>query len=290
MAASVSKGAHLEFQLTEPMPAIEADVTELRQVLMALLANASEALEEGGGKITIRTGTVERGPQGNATSSTDMGGETTEYVYVEVADTGAGMDKAIRDRMFDPFFSTKFTGRGLGLAATLGIVQGHKGEIEVDSEPGLGTEIRLLFPVITKPDKPTSEAPTGDRDRLIGKTVLIVDDEPSVLEIGKLMLERAGMLVLTANDGREAVKVFEEWPQDIDCVLLDLMMPLIGGEETLKRLRRIRESVPIVLVSGYSKDELEADYSGCGFNGFLQKPFNQETLLAILGDALARQP
>ncbi len=286
IAASVSKSARLEYDLTEPMPAIEADVTQIRQVLMALIVNASESLADSDGTIRVSSGVSRLDPGCIPAPADEVDVDESEYAYLEVADSGAGMDHDTRERMFDPFFTTKFAGRGLGLSAVLGIVRGHNGFIKVDSTFGYGTTIRAYFPLTEEPARQFRKTPPVKREQLLGKTVLIVDDEPAVLEVGRIMVEKAGGVVLTAKDGGEAEAVFREREEEIDCVLLDLTMPGIGGEETLERLRRIREDVRVILSSGYSKHEVETQFGGEGFAGFLQKPYKRNRLLRTLGDAI----
>ena len=268
------------------LPAIEVDRDQLRQVIMSLLSNAAEAIGDRPGHIAISTGLQECDPANVTQAWPHDPPPAGTYVYFEVTDTGCGMDQATLRRIFDPFFTTKFVGRGLGLAAVLGIVRGHRGVIQVHSTPGQGTTFRVLFPRSERvpafqPAEPALQAatrPTG--------TVLIVDDEPEVLEAASLSLDRFGFKVLTARDGREAVELFRARRGEIDIVLLDLTMPHVSGAEVYRELRRTSADVRVILSSGYSEQEAFASIGGGRPVGFIQKPYRASALAQKLRDAL----
>jgi CheY-like chemotaxis protein len=280
LESTVARKARLAYELHPDLPGVEADATQLRQVLLNLVANAAEATRGGGGagsRIAIRSGALEI--EAEALRQLLLGDSRPggTYVYLEVEDTGDGMDSLTLARVFDPFFTTKFTGRGLGLAAVLGIVRGHGGAIEVDSVPDRGTRVRVLLPVAGAPLRPAVE-PGPDRWRGSG-TVLVADDDEGVRELTAETLTRAGLQVLCAADGREAVETFREHADEIGVVVLDRTMPGASGEEAFEEIRRIRADARIILVSGYSRDSTARRYSGTPFASFLQKPFLPETLV-----------
>jgi PAS domain S-box-containing protein len=285
--SSVSTDALIEYHLDVDMPAVSADVTQIRQLVLNLVSNACEALEKKGGLVVLSTGTLECTEE--YLSSTEIGGSCSAgtYAFLEVSDTGTGMDEATVGKMFDPFFTTKFTGRGLGLAAVSGIVRGHHGAITVDSEPGKGTKVRVMLPVSTgrrsTPSAGVRKVEPGAGD---GRIVLLVDDDASVLDVGTRMLETAGFRVITASDGHDALHAFEEHSTEIDCVVLDLTMPGMGGEDTFEELRRRQCTVPVILGSGYFHADLNAQFEDKGFAAVLQKPYRRDHLIATVATAL----
>ncbi|MCF6286140.1 MAG: response regulator, partial [Candidatus Hydrogenedentes bacterium] len=244
--------------------------------------NASEAIGEKSGIISIATGAMVCDSAYLSETYLDDGLAEGVYVYMEVADTGRGMDKETQARIFDPFFTTKFTGRGLGMAAVLGIVRGHKGAIEVYSELGKGTTIKVLFPAVERAaDLSNEELPEADGWTGSG-TILIVDDEETIRTLSRRGLERMGFDVLAASDGREGLDVFSNHCDEIVVVLLDLTMPHMGGEETFRELRRIKKDVCVVLSSGYNEEEIAQSFAGKGLAGFIQKPYHMGQLKATL--------
>jgi signal transduction histidine kinase len=285
---SVSKKATLRFELSDDLPAVQGDSSQIAQVAMNLVANASEALGEESGTIDVRTGVIRNdfGDRPGAYVHEEL--SDGPYVYLEVSDSGCGMDDATRRQIFDPFFTTKFTGRGLGLAVVLGIVRGHRGAICVDSEPERGTAFQILFSPTDQATEPIVSTRKPDGQWRSQGTVLVVDDDPDVRELIGEMLRRIGFAVLTAQEGSEGLEMFRKHHHDIDVVLLDLTMPGISGEEALRRIHGIQPDQPVVLMSGYS-EELATSRFEAPIGGFLQKPFTHDSLAEALRSTL-REP
>ena len=210
-----------------------------------------------------------------------------KYVYLEVRDTGCGMDADTKAKIFDPFFSTKFTGRGLGLAAVGGIVRVHKGAVKVASQPGSGSCFTIYFPVAEESPQPPVAPPAASSEQVCA-TVLVVDDEETVREIARKALERRGYRVLSAASGLEAVDVYRRHRGDLAMVLLDLSMPGMSGQETLPELHKIRADVPIVVSSGYSEEEAMRLFHGQRVSGFLQKPYTATRLAELVAGTLKK--
>jgi CheY-like chemotaxis protein len=285
LRASVSERCALEFDLA-PRAAVEGDGTQLRQVVINLVTNASEALADGVGKLFVRTGLVEQDARALAGAAGAKDPRPGRYAFVEVADDGQGMDAATKARIFEPFFTTKFSGRGLGLAGVLGIVRAHRGVVRVESEVGRGTSVRVLLPepysAVADPAPPAHE-PQARRG-----TILVVDDQSYVIEIAQAFLERAGHRVLTASGGRAAIECFRERGHQIDAVLLDLAMPDANGEQVLLELQRLRPDVRVIIATGYTDEARSERLASQGVAGFVHKPYEPEAILEQVDRALAR--
>ncbi len=278
LRASISKKATLRFEFADDLPAIDGDPTQVRQVVMNLITNASEALGEDSGVITLETDELFADREVLASTYMDDDLEPRRYVVLEVSDTGGGMDEETRSKIFDPFFTTKFTGRGLGLAAVLGIVRGHRGAIRVVSESGGGTSFKILFPP-SEQAAATPEAGAAEEPAFRGSgRVLVVDDEELVRRVAKRSLEGVGFSVLLAADGAEVVEAVRRDGR-IDAVLLDMTMPRMGGEEAYREIRRLDPEVKIILSSGFSERDAIRRFDSDGLAGFLQKPFKPRELV-----------
>ena len=276
MEVSISKKAVFRFNLTSPLPSVEADATQLRQVIMNLVINASEAIGDKSGVIAINTGCMEcdRNYLKSVWLNDNLGSGL--YVSLEVSDTGCGMDSDTLAKLFDPFFTTKFTGRGLGMAAVHGIVRGHKGAIRVYSEPGKGSSFKILLPAVDRPPE-IFNGHNHEDDWKGSGTVLLVDDEETVRAIGSEMLRELGFTVITAEDGRDAVEVFKT-RKDIDFVILDLTMPHMDGEQCFSELRQLKPELKIIMSSGFNQQEVTQRFVGKGLAGFIQKPYRLSAL------------
>jgi len=276
--ASIPKNVQLRLELRDDLPLVEADSSQLQQLIMNLVINGAEAIrpgEEGTVLVTTNFQNVDE----HYLLSTFEGAELQvgTYVCLDVHDSGTGIREADLPRIFDPFFTTKFTGRGLGLAAVEGIVRGHKGAINVYSTPGKGTTFKVLFPAIEQQSLPSAASaihPSGSNE-----LILVIDDEEIVRHTAKAMLEQYGYMVVLAENGKEGVDLFQVLADKVAAVLLDLTMPVMDGEETLRRLKLINPGVKAVLSSGYNEVEAIRRFAGKGLAGFLQKPYSTAALV-----------
>jgi CheY-like chemotaxis protein len=290
---SIPEDVNLRYEFAEELPLVEADPTQLRQVVMNLITNAVEAIGEDAGTVTLRTGAMDADQEALRHSYVNAQLEPGRYVSVEVTDTGCGMDEETQARLFDPFFTTKRAGRGLGMAAVLGIVHGHGGCVQVESAPGQGSRFRVLLPCEGRERRPASvpEAEPPSLEATPAGTVLVVDDDEAVRRLTAAMLEKNGFSVLTAADGEEAVAVFRERADEIAVVILDLAMPGLDGEEAAREVRAVRPQAPLVFTSGYSQYRADQPPETQSRTAFMQKPFTLEDLLeAIRRAAGARSP
>jgi len=284
LEATLPKKVVLRLDLDPGLPAVEADVAQIQQIVLNLVVNGAEAIGDEPGSVLVTTGVQDV----DAASAIDLVGSAPlapgRYVFVQVRDTGCGMDDATKARIFDPFFTTKFTGRGLGLAATLGIVRGHHGAVALSTAPGKGTTFRVLLPASSLPVWRPGRPPA--RDLAGSGTILVVDDEKGVRSTLRMLLSSMGFEVLEAGDGREAIDVFKAHADRIALVVLDLTMPVLGGREVFEQLRLLRPGVRVILSSGYDEEETTRRFSGKGLAGFLQKPYTAADLAEKVSAAL----
>jgi PAS domain S-box-containing protein len=287
---SIPRTVQLQMEVQQDLPLIEGDAGQLQQLIMNLVINGAEAIGEGmGGTVLVTNGVQEideayilttLGPKEDLRPGT--------YVTLEVHDTGCGMDEATLTRIFDPFFTTKFTGRGLGLAAARGIVRSHKGTLKVYSLPGRGSTFKLLFPALHEGRvKGGRQQPAAEILRGTG-TILVIDDEPIVRATAKAMLERYGYTVLVAENGKEGVDLFRVIGDKIALVLLDMTMPVMSGDETLRHLQVVKPDVCVILSSGFNEMEAIRRFTGKGLTGFIQKPYSAIRLIKAVQMALDR--
>ncbi len=283
LQASVPKNVRLNLALAEGLPAIEGDASQVQQVVMNLVINAAEAIGSEQGSMDVRTLTRRAEQSELAAGVTRPPAPAGDYVVLEVSDSGAGMDEETMSRIFDPFFTTKFAGRGLGLSAVLGIVRAHHGAMIVQSSPGVGATFRVFFPcsaadkAVAPPELATNQQGTG--------TILVVDDEDSVLRMAESVLDEAGYDVLSASNGREALDIYEENSGCIDAVVLDMTMPVMGGEETMEHFAERWPGATIIATSGYDVEEAERRL-GARPAGFLQKPYTAAQLTSKIAEVV----
>ncbi len=287
LTAAVPTYISLELKLDPTIPFVTADAGRLQEVIMNMVSNAAEAIGEAGGLITVSTGVRHFDQTILNTSRIEEKLVEGRYVWLEVRDTGCGMDGDTAYKLFDPFFTTKETGRGLGMSAAYGIIRAHKGAFLVESKTGNGTTILFLLPISEhveeqKNNHISSEAVTSHIQE--ARTILIVDDEEMIRDISAAMLGECGFETIEAAGGEEALRIFREQGDRIDLVLLDASMPQMDGLAVFKELRRVRPDIKVLLASGYSKQEVAEQFSGMGLNGFIQKPFT----LARLSDVVRR--
>lgn len=288
MEVSIHKGVVLKFHLAENLPMIEADAAQLQQIMMNLIINASESIEGKSGVVSLSTGVMSA--DASYLRNNKMDEEVAlpgRYVYLEVSDTGSGMNEKTQRKLFDPFFTTKFTGRGLGMSAVLGIVRGHKGTIKCYSEQGKGSTFKVLFPCSDKliPNAPKVKQSTQVLSKLSG-TALIVDDEQTIQEVAGMILEEMGFTLLKASDGEQGVALFRQHQEEIKLVLLDMTMPKMDGVEAFREIQRIRPGAKVILSSGYNEQDATNRFAGKGLAGFIQKPYLPNALQKIVRDIL----
>jgi CheY-like chemotaxis protein len=285
---SIPMNVELRLQLATDLPVIQGDASQIQQLVMNLVLNGAEAIGEGKtGVVVVTTGTQ---MVNDAYIQQTVGGnEITpgKYVMLDVSDTGCGMSEATVARIFDPFFTTKFAGRGLGLAAATGIVRGHRGTLQVRSVLGKGSSFRVLFPA--SEGAPNKGRRDFDEEDLRGSgTILVIDDEEIVRRAARSALEHYGYTVIVAENGREAVEQFGKLDHAVALVVLDMTMPGMSGEQTLKHLRAIRPDLPVILSSGYNEVEATRTLTGKGLAGFVQKPYSASCLAEQIKIALTR--
>jgi len=283
---ALSKKAALVFDLNDEPLGVVADRSQFRQVVMNLITNAAEAIGDNSGEIAITTSSraYDQAELVSLQSSETMA--AGEYVTLCVRDTGAGMTAETKARIYDPFFTTKTTGRGLGLAAVKGIVHGHAGTIALDTELGVGTTFLVLIPREPIAAKGAKSKSDTEVDAASGR-ILLVDDERMVRDTVKRILEHAGYEVVLAKDGQEAIEVFRREYHAIDAVLLDVSMPKLSGVEVLQELRMMRPDVPVILSSGFTEQQIMDRFRNHAFTDVVQKPTRSRVLLSKLAELIA---
>jgi len=287
LRVSIPKSISIEFALSDDVPEIIADAAQIRQVVLNLITNAADSIGEGPGWIILSTGVARLETAELAQLTGPTGLPAGQYAWVEVADTGTGMDRETLSRIFDPFFTTKEHGRGLGLAAILGIVRAHRGGLQVDSQPGRGTHFRVYFPREEAQAYSSVSDPAAPYAVKYRGKALVADDEDLIRQLARSLLESMGFQVREARDGVEALDAFLETPGDYAFLAFDVLMPALNGRAVLERIDRVRPGVPCLLMSGYDVRDASQPFAGRPASSFLQKPFTAAEFEAKVRESLA---
>lgn len=291
LQSAIKKNVSIDLDLKRDVPEIIADSTQIQQIIMNLIINAAEAIGDANGAIEI---TLTRSAITDAAPETDFFGSNIlpgKYACLTVTDNGCGMDPETQKRIFEPFYTTKFTGRGLGMSAILGIIKAHNGALQLASQAGVGTTFKVYLPLQETHETvqiQPEEAPCASSANR-GDTVLLVDDEESLRSIGMALLNAVGFEVLTAANGREAVEIFRQRGDSIDLVMLDLIMPEMGGLEAYRKLRQISATVPVVICSGYGAGEVTDAIRDDQQARFAQKPYTPKDLKKLFQELIKPQ-
>jgi len=285
LSVSISKNVTIEYRLDPDIPAIKADASQIQQIIMNLIINASEAIgEDTNGVITVSSGTIDIESGYYAGKCFGEPLHPGRHAYLETSDTGCGMTENILVRIFDPFFSTKFTGRGLGMSAVLGIVRSHRGALVINSDPGKGSTFRVLIPCMDAVEPAASEKIVEPKNEEWHGTgcVLVIDDEESIRSVASTILCNMGYSVLTASDGLEGVDLLTKHRGKVKAVLLDMTMPKMNGLQCFRQIKRIAPEVKVVLSSGYDEQDATKSFDPDELDGFLPKPYPPELLKSVL--------
>ncbi|MDD5285214.1 MAG: response regulator [Desulfuromonadaceae bacterium] len=290
--AAIKKNISITLDLKQDVPQIKGDSGQIQQIIMNLIINAAEAIGDANGTIKILlTEAAFKADQAEVdTFGTFI--KVGRYACLEVTDTGIGMDEETQKRIFEPFYSTKFTGRGLGMSAIQGIIKSHEGLLLLTTSPGVGTTFKVLFPLSETFDGFVTAPATLIPFKKSGGTILLVDDEQALRNVGAALLNSMGFRALTAQDGREALEIFFERGREIDVVMLDLLMPLMGGIDTYHELRKTDTNIPILICSGYELESVAHVINNDQYAGFVPKPYKpdelQNVIVKMMGYALPR--
>ena len=286
LKVAVSEKAQLFFQPTGKTALFNGDPSHIHHLLINLVTNAAESFDNVKGRITLSTGTMFC-KQSDFQPPFNKNMSDGEYVFVRVTDNGRGMAPKTRAKAFDPFFTTSTNRRGLGLSTALGIVHSHKGTVSLESKPGKGTQITAFFPALSPQTEQGTETPQEQKTWRGSGTVLLVDDEQYVQEMGREFLHKLGFHVLSAEDGSQAVEIFKEKHKGIDCVILDIVMPGMDGKETFYELRAVRPDIPVIFCSGYTEEKMSHLFDHHVPAVYITKPFQLSKLLEKLKEVLS---
>jgi PAS domain S-box-containing protein len=284
LGRTIPKMIEIECRLAEDIQIIDADPVQIEQILMNLGINARDAMPDGG-KLTFST---ERVTLDEDYCKSHLGCKPGNYVRLSVSDTGQGIEKDVIEHIFEPFFTTKETGKGtgLGLAMVYGIVQNHGGHMTVESELAHGVTFDIFFPIREVKDRTPVFKRAQSFVRGGGETILLVDDEESIRELGQEVLSRFGYRVLTASDGESALKLYQREPKEVDLVILDFIMPGMGGDKCLRGLLELNPQAKVLMASGYSVNEAAKEAIEAGAKGFVAKPYQVREMLGVVREVL----
>jgi signal transduction histidine kinase/CheY-like chemotaxis protein len=299
--AGTNHRIQLSLNVDSDLPLVMGDSSQVRQIVLNLITNASEAMGDEGGRVALSTGRLHVGPDSVAGLRHVTELIAGDYVYLEVADNGPGLDADTQAQVFDPFFSTKLSGRGLGLAVVRGIARAHSAAISLTSSPGNGTRFRVLFPEVGATILETIESNRKSNEQQyvadsvaipttmnVARTVLVIDDDEYVGEIAQAALQRSGYNVLVADGGNQGVELFAQNRDKIDVIVLDLSMPDMSGEEVLEHIRKIAPDVPALISSGYASSMAAKRIRVTHRVEFLGKPYEPEVLVESVEAMLPR--
>jgi CheY-like chemotaxis protein len=294
LKVAVSRHAVLKTSLAQGLPLVRANPAQIRQVVMNLVTNASEAIGDRDGVIRVSTNRLAVDSGSNQLEAAKNLPEG-DYVWLEVSDTGCGMTPETQRRAFDPFFTTKFVGRGLGLAMVQRIVRGLGGCIDVVSSPGNGCIIQVVLPCVAETACANHERPAGrlqehESQTLCGISILVVEDEPSLLRAVSKLLRHRGFSVIQASDGAVALELIRTCERRIDAMLLDATLPGASGREVLEEAERRRPDLVTILTSAYSHESIGSNFTGLRAEHFIRKPFRIDDLVSLLHTLLTSSP
>ncbi len=283
LKSAIKMNVTIEADINKDISDVIGDATQIQQVVMNLIINAAEAIGDSNG--TIKVSLTMKTVQSEREEFDYIGSGILPGVYacMMVSDNGCGMDEVTKMRIFEPFFTTKFTGRGLGMSAILGIVKSHSGALQIESTPGIGTTFTVLFPlpIAVETAKVAQAGGSNLSDTLHGK-ILLVDDEEALRTVGSSLLNAMGFTVVTAANGREAMKIFRQQGSGIDVVMLDFIMTEMDGLEVYRELRTLSEKLPVIICSGYGAEEIAEVIKNDGYAGFILKPYKPGELRDVL--------
>jgi CheY-like chemotaxis protein len=285
LKVSISKHATLKLDLDVNLPAVRGHAPQIRQIVMNLVINASEAIGDIDGVIRVGTSCIIAGQRLGSNGATTLA--EVDYVRLEVSDTGIGMTEEMKAKVFDPFFTTKFAGRGLGLAVVQGVVRAHAGAIDVVSAPGEGTTMRVFLPCSCERATEFQEAiPSAavERSNALDMTILVVEDEEILRVAISKALRKRGLSVMEARDGSIGMDLLRARIDDLDAVLLDATIPGRSSREILEEAKRTRPDLKVIVTSAYGQDTVDASFKGMRVDWFIQKPFQLDDVVRLLAD------